>query len=304
MNSTVMAEPSSHASAVTTAVVSPLQQFYWSVRRELWENRSIYLAPAIVGAVFIVGYLVLVAVSPSRLRAPFAGGTTPHSAALTHYDMVAGAMMLTNMIIAIFYCFDALYSERRDRSVLFWKSLPVSDTITVLAKASVPIVLLPVIGWAVATIVQLVMAGLTSIVMAGSGVSVWNHLQLPRISLLLLYHLVTVHSLWWTPFFGWFLLVSAWARRTPILWGVLPILVVVVVEKIALNTTHFAGVLGNSMMTGSLDVMAPPNTFPTHPMTHMTPLRFITDPGLWVRFAVCALFLFGAVRLRRQRGPI
>ena len=304
MNANVISAPSARANGVTPATISPVQQFYWSVRRELWENRSIYLAPMIVGAVLILGNVVLAIGSPERLRASFASETTLHSGALTHYDIVGGAMMLTNMIIAVFYCFDALYGERRDRSVMFWKSLPVSDTITVLSKASVPIVLLPLIGWAVAAVVQLMMAGLTSMVLAGTGASVWNHLQLPRMSLLLLYHLVTVHSLWWTPFFGWFLLVSAWAKRTPILWGVLPIVALVVVEKIALNTTHFAGMFGNSLMAGSLDVIAPPNTFPTHPMTHMTPVRFITDPALWVRFAICALFLAGAVRLRRERGPI
>ena len=47
--------------------------------------------------------------------------------------------MLTAMVVGLFYCLDALNGERRDRSILFWKSLPVSDTTAVLAKASIPL---------------------------------------------------------------------------------------------------------------------------------------------------------------------
>ena len=63
-------------------------------------------------------------------------------------------------------------------------------------------------------------------------------------SLLLLYHLVTVHALWYAPFYGWLLLVSGWARRAPFLWAALPLLAIGVVEKIAFNTSHFAAMLG------------------------------------------------------------
>ena len=57
----------------------------------------------------------------------------------------------------MFYCLDALYGERRDRSILFWKSLPVSDLTTVLSKASIPIVVLPLLTFAVTVATQLIM---------------------------------------------------------------------------------------------------------------------------------------------------
>jgi ABC-2 type transport system permease protein len=257
-----------------------------------------------VGALLLIAFLIHTIHALDKLRASFAPAASLNDM-LFPYNMIAGLMMLTTMIVAIFYCFDSLYTERRDRSILFWKSLPVSDLIAVLAKASVPVVILPVVGWAVSTVVQLGMAVISSIALIGSGVSVWGQLQLPRVSLLLLYHLITVHSLWWTPFFGWFLLVSAWARRTPILWGVLPIVSIVFLEKVAVGTYHFLDMLANRWMGGSADVILPkPGAFPTHPMTHMTPLRFFGDPGLWVRFAIFAVFLAIAVRLRKQRGPI
>src|SRR5882762_3605617 len=80
----------------------------------------------------------------------------------------------------------------------------------------------------------------------GSGLSVatlWTQVSLFQMSLMLLYHLVTVHALWYAPIYGWLLLVSGWARRAIFLWAALPLLAIGVVEKIAFNTSHFAAML-------------------------------------------------------------
>ena len=122
----------SYASPVAAASL-PTRPFYWSVRRELWENRSIYFAPLGVAGVFLIGFLVS--------KMPGLSLDLHHNdALLAPYDIVAGLMMVTTMLVNVFYCADALYGERRDRSILFWKSLPVSDLTTVLAKASIPLV--------------------------------------------------------------------------------------------------------------------------------------------------------------------
>src|SRR5439155_13381678 len=97
----------------------------WSVRRELWENRSIYLAPLAVGVVIVFGALVGMLPAISR--------HSPHKLSQP-YDFAAVALMGTMFIVSIFYCLDALYGERRDRSILFWKSTPVSDWTTVHSK--------------------------------------------------------------------------------------------------------------------------------------------------------------------------
>src|SRR6185312_9302365 len=65
------------------------------------------------------------------------------------FEMAAGVLMLTIILISVFYCLDALHSERRDRSILFWKSLPVSDVTTVLAKASIPLIVLPLLAFVI-----------------------------------------------------------------------------------------------------------------------------------------------------------
>jgi ABC-2 type transport system permease protein len=264
----------------------------WSVRRELWENRSIYLAPLIVAAVISFGSVLAVRhnLQPASLA--------------THDELVGGILMATTLIVAIFYCLDALYGERRDRSVLFWKSMPVSDWTAVLSKMIVPMVVLPVVTFALTIVTQLIMLLASSAFLSINGRSAAALWQLPWLEMSsgLLYHLVTVHSLYYAPIFGWLLLVSAWAKRLPFLWAFLPLAAIGFVEKIVFNTTHFGTMLG-SRISGGMEA-APPKggammmPWPAHP------LEFLTRPGLWIGLAIAAACVAGAVRLRRYRDPI
>ena len=83
------------------------------------------------------------------------------------YDFAALLIMVTTFIVGVFYCLDALYGERRDRSILFWKSLPVSDLTTVLSKASIPLVILPLLTFAITVATQWIMLLLSTAVLAG-----------------------------------------------------------------------------------------------------------------------------------------
>lgn len=281
---------------------------YWSLRRELWESRSIYLAPLAVASVALVGILINAVRLPAKIRA--AAGVAPmqlHDAIQQPYDLVAGLLMVTTLIVAVVYSLDALYGERRDRSILFWKSLPVSDTTTVLAKASIPIVALPLLGFVVTVVLQLILTVISSAIVAASGLSVaafWEQVSFAHMSLLLLYHLVAVHWLSWAPFFGWMLLVSAWARRAPFVWALLPPIAIAIVEKIAFNTTHFAAMLGSRLSGSESVATVVAGGMPTDPMTtHITVGRFLGAPGLWIGLVLTALFLAAAVRLRRYQVP-
>jgi ABC-2 type transport system permease protein len=115
--------------------------------------------------------------------------------------------------------------------------------------------------------------------------------------------LIAVHSLWYAPFFGYLLLVSAWARRLPILWAILPPLAIGIVERIAFNTSHFGHYLSDRFgggppagWGGSIDMVA-------MPISGITMVRFLASPGLWGGLLVTALFLAAAVQLRRYRSP-
>jgi len=285
-----------------------MQRFYWTIRRELWENRSITIAPLAGAAVFLVAFMIRLPFLPANVRAAAHLDAMAQRAAFSGwYDGVAGLMMLLVMVVATFYCLDTLYGERRDRSILFWKSLPVSDATSVVAKSVIPLFIVPIIAYIVATAAQLIMAILSSAVLGAAGLNVnlfWQQLAFPRMSLLLFYHLITVHSLWIAPIYGWFLIVSAWSRRAPFVWAFVPPIALLFLEKFAFGTTYLRDLLASRFTGAGMDSIPVSGTMPTHPLTHLTPLRFFTSTSFFVGIAIFVLCVVVAARLRRQRGPI
>jgi ABC-2 type transport system permease protein len=293
-------------------VISGTRPLYWSIRRELWENRSIYIAPVAAAAVGALGFLVSV-IGPHRVRGLAAMDPAHRRAMLAMpYSHAAWLLILTAVIVGVFYSLDALHGERRDRSILFWKSLPVSDLTTVLSKASIPLLVLPVLVFVIAVVLQLIMLLLSAAVMQMSGVgaaTLWTQLPLFQMDVGLLYGLI-VMALWYAPLYGWLLLVSGWARRTTFLWAVLPLFAIAAIERIAFGSVHFANLLkyrliGWFMQAFTLDPQGGPPVDPHFlPLTQLTPGKFLGSPGLWVGLLVAAIFLAAAVRLRRSREPI
>ena len=229
------------------------------------------------------------------------------------YDIAAMMLMVIGFVVGVFYCLDALHGERRDRSILFWKSLPVSDLTTVLSKASIPL--------ARAAAGHLRRRGAHAIdhdaVERGAPLDERSAAHDLRASfpffsssLVLLYGLAAM-ALWHAPIYGWFLLVSAWARRAAILWALLPVSIGVV-ERIAFQTTHFPTFLNYRVFGGMTKAFAfkpktpgpHGNPVPAVDPPDLTPLQFLISPGLWLGLLVAAVFLFAAVRLRRSRGPL
>jgi ABC-2 type transport system permease protein len=304
MNTQSNAMPESFESRVGTPQAIPSTRLmYWSIRREFWENRFLYIAPLSVAALALLAFSLssFLGIWETALRLNPEQPQGP-------YELTAGLMMLTGILVTFFYCLDALYGERRDRSILFWKSLPVSDVTAVLAKASIPLVVLPLVIFTITFALQWMMLLVSSAVVAASGQSVatlWTRLSFFEISLLMLYHLVTAHALWPAPVYCWLLLVSGWARRAPFVWAILPVLAIGGVEMIAFHTSHFAALVGSRFIgDGPAVGMSGPNVFPTSPMAHIAPGMFLVSPGLWTGLALSAAFLAVAIRVRRYQGPI
>jgi ABC-2 type transport system permease protein len=285
------------------ATISRGQLLYWSIRRELMEYRSIYLAPLAIGGVVVLGFAFVLVHLPRMMRAAtILGGTTQQEAVSQPFDAAAGLIMAAAFIVSIYYALDTLYGERRDRTILFWKSLPVSDLTAVLAKTCVLLLVLPVVAFVVTVVAEAIVVGLSGAVLAFSGLSVaklWAILEPIRSMTGLLYHLVTVHILWYAPLYAWLMLISAWSRRAPLLWAALPPFAIVIFERVAFHTKYFADFLlsrvGGTDGTGHnmLDVE-----------TKMSPGHFMLTPGLWWGLLFAAAFLLVAARLRRYRGPI
>lgn len=298
------AESSIQPQGTTPAAVSAARVMYWSIRREIWENRSIYIAPLAAAAVFLFGFVINMSIMRRHIGAsPL--GPEQHDLLTTRYELSAALIMGTALIVGVFYSLDALYGERRDRSILFWKSLPVSDLITVLSKLTIPLVILPLLSFVITLVTQFIMLVLGSVILLGSGANIaalWTQVSFPQVSLVLSYHLFTVHGLYYAPIYGWLLMISAWAPRAPFLWAFLPPFVIAGVEKIAFNTSYFLMLLQDRLGGGGGSMAESDHSKDF--MGSLIPHHFFTMPGLWIGLAIAAAFLGIAVRLRRFRGPI
>ena len=297
---------------IAPAALAPTRPLYWSIRRELWENRSIYIAPLVAAALGMLAFFINLLYLPRTLRA-FPGMEPGHQQMMIAmpYGHLVWLLLPTAFIVGFFYSLDALHGERRDRSILFWKSLPISDRTTVLSKASIPLVILPLLVFAIAVILHLVMLLLSTAVLLllGGAGTLWAHLPLFQMELVLLYGLVVV-ALWHAPLYAWLLLISAWARRATFLWAVLPLLAIGTFERIAFHTSHFADLLHNRLGGFAADAFnfTTPDGSPVDlhfiPLSLITPGKFLSRPGLWIGLIFAAIFLAAAVRLRRNREPI
>jgi ABC-2 type transport system permease protein len=226
-------------------------------------------------------------------------------AVIIPFGMGASVVLLTTWIVGVFYALDALHGERRDRSILFWKSMPVSDLATVASKAAVPLLVLPLVGLGIALATQVLMLLAASGTLAYKGMDPsipWTHVPWASTTVAMVYGMA-MHALWFAPIFAWLLLVSSWARRSPFLWAVLPVLAGVAIERIAFGTGHFAAFLQHRI-TGGMQAFVPEAA--RAPITHLAqldPARFLSLPGLWLGLAFALACLALAVWLRRLRDP-
>jgi ABC-2 type transport system permease protein len=309
------------APAASTAQVRP---FFWSVKRELWEHRSLYIAPLVAAAVVVIGFIfnamnlpegmrLLTELPPERQRAMVSG----------FYGGIGLAIAVVMAITAWFYSLDALQGERRDRSVLFWKSLPVSDTTAVLSKMFTAAVVAPTIAFAVIVLTQLLILLLATLVVLIGGANpmpLWSNLQMFQLTVALVYSLIVL-SLWYAPIYAWLLLVSAWAKRSTFLWAVLPPIGIMLFEKLAFDTSYFRRLLGYRLQDGLETAFLPRHymrdlgvgnggdveaqiQMPRHALQLLDPIGFLSNPYLWVGLAAAAGLIAAAVWMRRYREPI
>lgn len=233
-----------------------MRPFVYLLRREIWEHRSIWMVPGVLAALALLGAfwasglalyhhanmvdmnVDLAKLSPTQLSSAVAG------------MMVAPAIPFNIFMLGVtfFYLLDALYGDRRDRSILFWKSLPVSDLTTVLSKLATAMVVIPLVVTAIIVILDVGMLLPSAVVLGKFGGNGWGLLAHP-VSMLAAWFTIllffVIQALWYFPVYGWLMLASAWARKAPFLWAVVPPLALIVVERMAFGSHHFADLLGN-----------------------------------------------------------
>jgi ABC-2 type transport system permease protein len=281
------------------------------VRREFWEHRALWLCPLVVA-----GLLVLTAVLVhARLGAgdlaqlgPFASQQTVALFTIAQWAL-SMPLILAASIVLCFYALDCLYAERKDRSILFWKSLPVSDGMTVASKAVVAIVLVPLGVYVLAALTGLAFSALFA-VRATLGyaphVMSWDAREWLRAEFALL--LLTILGLLWAaPITGYLMLVSAVSRRSPMVWAFMPPLVGALLERIVFGT-HY---LWNFLVYRSFGIWHILDVEHSDIITHhgLRPFGTLLDElnwrgafgsiDLWLGVAAALVMLYVAVRLRR-----
>jgi ABC-2 type transport system permease protein len=230
-----------------------------------------------------------------------------HEAIERPYNSAAMFVMGIVFLVSLFYSVEAMQGERRDRSILFWKSLPLSDLTVVLSKMSIPLIVLPVLAVVLTIVTHMVMLVLNVIILQANGMSasmLWDHLSLTPIWMMMAYHMLALHGLWMAPVYSWLLLVSAWARRAALLWAVLPLAAIGVIEKIAFNSTHFAHWMEYRFGGAPGANAYPGGDMAMHEWSHLNIGQLLFNSSLWIGLIASALLLFAATRVRRSRGPM
>jgi ABC-2 type transport system permease protein len=292
----------------STPTLHSTQPFLWAVRRELWEFRSIYIAPLGVAILALFAFVLSMAHMSRQMHDAAALDAMQQAEFIQRpYNLAALFLMGISFVVAIFYSLEALSTERRDRSILFWKSLPVSDFTTVLTKFSIPIIVLPLIAIVLTVATNLIMLLLNIAVLVGSRQSLdmlWSNLPLARMWAMQAYHMFILHGLWFAPVYGWLLLVSAWARRLAIIWAAVPFVAIGVVEKMLLNSAHFGHWMMYRFGGAPASDAYPGGHMSFHAWSHLHFSEVFFSPGLWTGLIFAVLCLFAAARLRRSRGPV
>ncbi|RCS30109.1 hypothetical protein DEO45_08560 [Rhodanobacter denitrificans] len=318
-----------------------MKTFYWLLKRELWEHRGgFFWAPIITGGVFLLLNLMGIITGEVVGRKHgfnFAFGGTDSNLHLLDraldknsmdsvgagLDMVMYSPTLIIGVVlgfvAFFYCLGALYDDRRDRSLLFWKSLPITDTATVLSKVVTATVVAPLIAVAVGMLTGIVMLLMFAVTLSFHGVGVWHLLLLshPLQVMANLVGSVPLYLLWALPTVGWLMLCSAWARSKPFLWAVvLPVALGIVIGWFNLlgtidlqNGWYWRNVVGRvlfSVFPGGwftevphIGGSNPAEVLSTLSVTHT--YAALASANVWIGVAAAAAMLAGAIWFRRWR---
>jgi ABC-2 type transport system permease protein len=215
------------------------------IRREYWENKGAFrTTPLVIGGIYIAFLLMSIFTTAHfdnemytfREAIRLLADQTPEFRAAHGHEVILGTSVFFSLVLAFvvfFYLLGALYDDRKDRSILFWKSLPASDTLTIASKLLSAMVLAPLIFWVIFILTQVVMAAIASVMVFSVGENPWTLFlsvvnPLKPWGLLLVSYLAT--SLWFLPVYAWLLLVSSFAPRIPLLFAVLPPVVFAILQ--------------------------------------------------------------------------
>ncbi len=294
------------------------------VRRELWEHRSIYVTPAVVALVMILTLLTTLVfasgyqeiVNIGIIGAQNLTGDAERRAALL--VLLIGntvPFIFAGTILTVFYSLDSLYAERKNKSILFWRSLPITDAETVVSKLLTTVLAIPLIAFAVIAIAHLIILAITGIFVSIQGGSsmflVWKSAPLFDVWAGMLI-IMTLLPIWFSPFIGWFLFVSAWTKRSPLLMAFLPLVMLPTLEYWVLRTHLILDAITTRFEQLPLVKGIDPEMFfdeqrfvagtdAVSLLAYIDVGKFLISPQMWAGVVVCGLFTTAAIYMRRYR---
>ncbi len=292
------------------------------VKRELWEHRSLYLTPAVIALLMslgtITGQTIFSAFGQVVDLALLGGGNlgeNERAAAVTAVMSFVTVFFVIGMwILTVFYALDALYAERKDRSILFWRSIPCTDFETVLSKLLTALIVIPLITFAFVIVTHLIVLLTSSIwisIQGGDGGHmIWSAAPLLDNWLATLIFLIAV-PLWSSPFIGWFLFISAFTKRGPFMMAVLPLFILPMLERIVFGSTVVAEAFYvRAWQIPLFKGINPTDFFDERSnsvpeaislLDAMNLSGFLTSASFWTGIIVCGLFTTAAIYVRRYR---
>jgi ABC-2 type transport system permease protein len=309
MNSTFAELPAAAAGNPAPPPAAPLGRTLLAlVQREFWEHRGLWMWPLCVAGLLVVGAFLAHGTFDAP---PFANAESKAALSTILQWGLWVPLNLVMLICVTFYLLDCLYAERRDRTILFWKSLPVSDGLTVLTKLLVAVVIVPFGVFALAIVTHLVFSVVVAMRVAlhsAPAILGWDALEWLRTVLALLLVLV-IGILWYAPVAASLLLISGWARRNPFVWATLPTLVAPLLERILFGTRYLWSFLSyrtagiwHTLLLGHSHLITHQRVRPVG--TLLNDLNFrgaFLDVDLWLGVVATAALVFAAIRIRRYR---
>lgn len=296
------------------------------IRREFWEHRAFVFAPAAVAALLVLvamtggifGKVHMEELPAGLMSHPDLVEKAPKALAVA-LGTLAMPFVIVMGVVIVFYLLDSLYADRRDRTVLFWKSLPVSDQETVLSKLATAAVALPALIFVGALITSVLVGLIASLRLSWeAGVEIWPLVWNPAVwfpAMALFLYMLIVAVLWYLPIFAWLLLVSASAGRAVMLWAALPPLGLMFLEKLVFGTGHFAYLLAyrfggwtdlalNTSAHGDHAMIIDGERIPfsSHLAEVLDPATYFTSTGLWLGLIVAAGLIWATILVRRHRS--
>ncbi|MCP5089424.1 MAG: hypothetical protein GY949_00720 [Gammaproteobacteria bacterium] len=294
------------------------------LKREVWEHRSIYVTPLAITSIVTLGTLAMLMFAGGFAKeldvaifgATNIAGDAERKVALTGFFVgTSWVFLLAAMVLTIFYTLDCLYAERKDKSILFWRSLPITDAEAVVSKLATAIVVIPLVTVIAIIATHIVNLVVTSIWVSAKGADaghlIWG--SVPLLDNWLAALIVTLASaVWMSPFVGWFLFVSAFTKRSPLLMAFMPLVLIPLLELIFLRSTVFAEAVftrrGMIPLFRGMDMEAFFDEESLHVneevvslLAHLDVMQFLTSPSMWAGLVVCALFVTAAIYVRRYR---